>query len=163
MAETNPLSEQSPVRVPVPISELVDPNIGGGDLRLLLLLRLRGDEYKANYRVLAKDLDVHENTIKRRIARLRRAGYIPTSNDGYVYFVAGGGMIKIGFSSDPDKRLRDLRTSSPIPLKLLTTTPGGRDEETALHRRFAEHRRQGEWFTECEEILDYIQGLNSDV
>lgn len=62
-----------------------------------------------------------------------------------------GDLIKIGISSDPDGRLASLQTGNPHPLRLEGVVwLGSREEaaqiEAALHARFAEHRRTGEWF-----------------
>ena len=44
---------------------------------------------------------------------------------GYVYFVEGGGLVKIGVSVNPQKRIDSLRVGSPVPLSLLGYYPGG--------------------------------------
>jgi len=51
-----------------------------------------------------------------------------------------------------------LSTQSPVPLRVLKTIPGYSDEEKALHKRFKEHRRHGEWF-ELGSIRKAIEGL----
>jgi len=77
-----------------------------------------------------------------------------------VYFVRqanDAGLIKIGYTDDSIKsRLSTLQTASPEPLTLLCAVPGSRDEETALHARFAPYRRRGEWFEPSSELLEYI-------
>jgi len=54
--------------------------------------------------------------------------------------------VKIGVSNDPEARLDDLQTGSPVPLLLLWQAHGGQGLESALHKRFAAHRTHGEWF-----------------
>lgn len=54
--------------------------------------------------------------------------------------------MKIGKTTDLQKRFACLSTQSPTPLRLLKAIPGYSDEEKALHKRFREHRRHGEWF-----------------
>lgn len=79
---------------------------------------------------------------------------------GVCYFIGGAeGAIKIGFSVDVASRLRTLRASSPIPLGVLATAPGGATRETAYHYQFAEHRLHGEWFARCPEIEAEIARL----
>ncbi|CUW33334.1 GIY-YIG nuclease family protein [Streptomyces reticuli] len=67
---------------------------------------------------------------------------------GQVYVVGSPGSptVKIGFSTDPQKRLWSLQVGSPVPLVLLATFEGGRDLESALHRYFASRWKHGEWF-----------------
>ncbi|WP_435191318.1 GIY-YIG nuclease family protein [Streptomyces sp. bgisy126] len=55
-------------------------------------------------------------------------------------------LVKIGWSDNPERRLRHLQTGSPVPLQLLALFEGGAVMEAALHRRFADKRRHGEWF-----------------
>ncbi|WP_331737688.1 GIY-YIG nuclease family protein (plasmid) [Streptomyces sp. NBC_01732] len=55
-------------------------------------------------------------------------------------------LVKIGWSDNPERRLRDLQTGSPVLLKLLALFEGGAVIERELHRRFADKRRHGEWF-----------------
>jgi excisionase family DNA binding protein len=100
---------------------------------------------------------------KRRGPRRRRSRFVegvwvlsaekvaalPTT--GWVYFIQAtvGGPIKIGLSQDVDLRLASLQLSSPFPLRLLATVPGGRRREYELHRQFAKHRLHGEWFSDA--------------
>jgi len=75
-----------------------------------------------------------------------------------VYFIQCGndGPIKIGKSIDPVRRLQILALSAPSKLRLLATIPGSRDEESRLHRQFAEDRLYGEWFHPSPALLALI-------
>lgn len=55
-------------------------------------------------------------------------------------------LVKIGWSSNPARRLADLQSGSPLALHLLGTFGGGAELEAALHGHFADHRVRGEWF-----------------
>lgn len=63
-----------------------------------------------------------------------------------VYLMKADRDLKIGFSANVCKRLYQLLTGSPIPIRLLAVAPGGRTLEKKLHAEFAPWRRQGEWF-----------------
>jgi hypothetical protein len=68
-----------------------------------------------------------------------------------IYFVEAVGLdrVKIGTVKDDRAlaaRLEAFATASPVKVRLLGVTEGGRDEERALHDRFAVHRVRGEWF-----------------
>jgi hypothetical protein len=79
-----------------------------------------------------------------------------------VYFIqAETGQIKIGVAEHVERRLNALRMCSPVPLKVLATTPGAQQEEFAYHRQFAAHRLHGEWFSPAPEILAEIDRLNA--
>ncbi len=68
--------------------------------------------------------------------------------DSYVYVIgsAGSTRVKIGTSVSPEKRLKELQTGNPDRLEVLWSTFGGRELEGLLHRAFADHRIEGEWF-----------------
>lgn len=77
---------------------------------------------------------------------------------GYIYFIQSedGGPIKIGFSEDPKTRLVALQTHNPAKLQILSVIEGSSDDETRLHKKFADHKVQGEWFRPHRSILDFI-------
>lgn len=83
---------------------------------------------------------------------------------GQIYFIQQGdnGPIKIGYSTNPEKRLQTLNTASPYPLKLLHTIQGGKNLEKELHARFADTQLDGEWFEDSEELLAYIEFLKAE-
>jgi len=77
---------------------------------------------------------------------------------GCVYIIQLGetDIYKIGFSIDPQKRIKQLQRKSPIPLNLLWWNFGHdyKSIEKYLHHRFREQRVQGEWFQlSTEDIL----------
>jgi Meiotically up-regulated gene 113 len=82
---------------------------------------------------------------------------------GLIYFIAtSAGHIKIGYSANPDRRLKSLQTASSVPLRLIGTLPGTLKDEEALHARFAKYRVRGEWFTLTGALRSFIERL-SDV
>lgn len=87
-----------------------------------------------------------------------------TYTPGHVYFFQGAetGLIKIGYSTDPERRLRDLTTMSPDQITVLATFRGAVSDERKLHKRFKKHRAHGEWFKPAKPILDYIDTLSEE-
>jgi hypothetical protein len=87
-----------------------------------------------------------------RLARVR-----PVFNDlpegCYLIQCETTGLVKIGFSNDPNERLRTLRIGSPTRLVIRGVLGGGRDMEATLHARFAHRRSHGEWFALTQEEL----------
>jgi hypothetical protein len=76
-----------------------------------------------------------------------------------IYFAQStdGGPIKIGTTADVESRLRQLEAHYGRPLALLATMPGGRDEERAIHRRFALLRfGRTEQFRPAPDLLAFI-------
>lgn len=78
-----------------------------------------------------------------------------------VYFIQDeDGPIKIGYSEgNPYRRLNAFCTGNPRELKLLVSIPGGREEEQALHERFADLRVKGEWFRPDARLLGFIEAM----
>ena len=95
------------------------------------------------------------------IDALRTGGANASSQTGraYVYFVQAinSGMIKIGFSNNPNRRLRSLATGSAEPLQLLGSFLANPSDEKALHNRFGHLREIGEWFRADHDLLTFIE------
>lgn len=75
-----------------------------------------------------------------------------------VYFIHAPEVhrVKIGTTTDIDKRLSQMQTGSPTQLRVIKLLPGGRDEERRWHHRFAEKRIEGEWFDDSV-LDDYLR------
>lgn len=91
----------------------------------------------------------------RRIAREESAANRPIP---CVYIVGFGPYVKIGFTADHfEKRLRALHGGFPEKLTTYATLPNGtREQERALHKRFAAYRLQYEWFKREGELASWI-------
>lgn len=68
----------------------------------------------------------------------------------FVYFAKGNksGLIKIGYSADPDKRCATFgdKNDQGETAKVLFAIRGGPAEERTFHDRFRKYRVRGEWF-----------------
>lgn len=87
-----------------------------------------------------------------------------------VYFIQAGegGPIKIGFCMKLEGvrlRILDLQTGCPWPLVVcrIMKAPERRQTEFALHRRFAKHRLAGEWFSPCDELVEFARARTGPV
>ena len=76
-----------------------------------------------------------------------------------VYFVQSrlGGPIKIGLTTEPKQRLKQLQNGSPIPLQILGALRGDEKVEAAIHERFRKLRLHGEWFEPSMELVEFIR------
>jgi len=121
---------------------------------------LRDDE-AAEYGALRDAFLRQETQRYRSVERARRAAADDKLSQGgeCVYCVlSADGKLKIGTSSNVEKRFDTLQTSASVKLTLLLTLPGGTELETTLHRRFAHLRESGEWFTYADEIRYFVEG-----
>ena len=75
----------------------------------------------------------------------------------WVYFVCYRSSVKIGSARNPARRIADLQCGSPVHLTVLGVMPGDLDFERELHKRWAEHRLRGEWFSLTPEIRQFIK------
>jgi hypothetical protein len=83
-----------------------------------------------------------------------------------VYFIHDGerNAVKIGWSDEPEKRLKTFMAANPGSLILLATIEGGACEERQLHRHFDHLRVEGrrEWFHCTAELLNCINDLSGN-
>lgn len=119
-------------------------------------MRLRGPNGKARAVRLGEISAAREGKTHDPRGRPR---VLPHGAGGYVYFAQAGedGPIKIGWTCSPQERIDALQTSSPFKLNVLVVLEGSKKDEAAFHRQFADHRLNGEWFTDCDEIREEIR------
>lgn len=86
--------------------------------------------------------------IESKLQTLPKAG---GPRPGFVYFLRFGDRVKIGFSTDPQNRVRALPHD-----EILAIVPGTRLNERQMHAAFADLRITGEWFHADERLLDFI-------
>lgn len=106
-----------------------------------------------------KDRQGHQR-LREIVARSRPTPSFDLSDvpNSVVYFVQGheGGPVKIGVTSDIDKRLKALQTGHPDFLRLLRWVPGDAVTEASFHARFASLRMTGEWFRFEGDLAQYL-------
>lgn len=80
----------------------------------------------------------------------------------YALGTPGSNVVKIGRTTNLDRRLADIQRMSPVPLTTLWTHPGGSELEANLHRHFKGLRSHGEWFTFRRDPVTLIQWAVED-
>lgn len=73
-----------------------------------------------------------------------------------VYFIQRGKEVKIGTTTNLQKRLSTLQVCSAEKLKVVATFEGGKELETSLHEKFKEDRINGEWFRYSRNIKGFL-------
>lgn len=66
------------------------------------------------------------------------------------------GIVKIGHSINPQKRLMELKTGNPFQLEVLAVIEGDDKKERELHEKFKDLRLAGEWFSYTHDIKEYF-------
>jgi hypothetical protein len=76
----------------------------------------------------------------------------------HTYFVQpiGGGLIKIGQSTTPQRRMLALQCGSPVSLILLGSLDGEIYPEGKLHEMFKGDRSHGEWFRPSKDLVRFL-------
>lgn len=85
----------------------------------------------------------------------------------HVYIIENElGLIKIGFANNPAKRFKSIESASGFQIvKQFISFPSVQspDIEHALHRKFAEHRKTGEWFSmSFDDAVAALKALQPD-
>ncbi len=66
------------------------------------------------------------------------------------------GAVKIGWTSDVERRLRELRKENRVAVVLLAAFPGDKPDEGRMHLRFAADRIDGEWFRASPSLMSLV-------
>jgi hypothetical protein len=126
------------------------------DNSLIALMNTRGKRWEKEKKQKERDA--------LKMAKAEEKAAEPSNPKGmYVYFVQAGesGPIKIGFSTDPDRRIKTLRTAMSEELIVLKVVKGSRQLEKTLHDQFSEINRRGEWYEPTTELLEFVSGLEA--
>lgn len=81
--------------------------------------------------------------------------------EGYIYFaqIEKTGHIKIGFSSEPQKRIAGIQASCPFKIRLLAICKGTKKDEENYHKRFKKIHVRGEWYEPKKHLLNFINKI----
>lgn len=99
----------------------------------------------------------------------KKSNQTPSKTKRYkVYMIRAGDYIKIGYSHDPDARLKSMETGNPLSMEIIWQQDMGPVARTAklaesrLHTRFEKHRHKGEWF-HAEPVIALLQESYEDM
>ena len=93
-----------------------------------------------------------------------RGQWLHGDDIGWVYCFHNerAGLWKIGFSTRPRHRWRELCNSTGCHLRICWVCPGDERVEAELHRRLRDRRQHGEWFVLTEREADGLLQLMVD-
>jgi hypothetical protein len=77
----------------------------------------------------------------------------------YIYFILNprANMVKIGYSNNPERRLKALQVANCVPLRMLGYVEGNIYGERNLHALLKLYHTNGEWFRYTKEVRDVIR------
>lgn len=84
-----------------------------------------------------------------------------TCNSEYIYFIRlkKKGIIKIGFSSYPEQRFKDLSRQTNDEIEVLKIIHGSISKEKDIHRQFEYCSMSPEWYKPDEKLIKYIDNI----
>ena len=78
---------------------------------------------------------------------------------GFIYYIAQCNkenyQIKIGYTNNIQRRIKELITPSPFNLMLLGYHEGTKEDEKMIQKKFIQFNTQREWFKLDSKIIDY--------
>ncbi|WP_406469526.1 GIY-YIG nuclease family protein [Streptomyces hirsutus] len=81
----------------------------------------------------------------------------------YAIGTSDARMVKIGYTTNLERRLSQIQVGCPLLLEVLWWTEAGPSFEEALHRIFAAQRLRGEWFELGPERLSMFDALHDEL
>lgn len=69
-------------------------------------------------------------------------------DDGYIYLIGSlkYGFVKIGYSKNPHKRLKEIQVGCPFEVNILSVAKGNMLKEKLIHKKYSKYKSFGEWF-----------------
>lgn len=147
--------------------QIVVADMGGAILTQLQFFALVGLASQAYETLTDEDITAlnvaREAEWQKQITELqsRSTQNAQASKAGIVYLLKSGDLHKIGKTKQMTARLLALQTASAHQVLVAHTieTNDRHQLEKELHLKFADKRRQGEWFDLTSEDIDYIKSL----
>jgi len=80
-----------------------------------------------------------------------------------IYAIKINEYIKIGWSNNPQERIKSIQTGSPYKVMTMAVLPGDSEVENALHNKFKKYRTSGEWFTDPDKEIERTMLVLMDI
>lgn len=122
----------------------------------------KNDElFKAFKESTGEDIEDH---FKKRIEAKKAKVADKIEIEGEIYFIGNlkYGFVKVGFSTNVERRIGAIQTGCPFPIVILARMRGTVKDEKDLHRKMKLHKSNGEWFRIEGLVKGYIDSLNNN-
>lgn len=102
-------------------------------------------------KVLAERLYDYKNSGTKNFSNKTAREYLKSVElkESCVYAIGNmdEGYVKIGFSTDPENRIKQIQTGCPFEVEVIKMWNGlGRKDEKKLHKAYSKYQAHGEWF-----------------
>jgi hypothetical protein len=77
----------------------------------------------------------------------------------FLYFIKVGDKVKVGTSSDVNKRMKQIQTGNPDKVEKLAEFEGFAEKESGIHKELSDIHVRGEWFKFGDKIKWVIDTL----
>lgn len=78
---------------------------------------------------------------------------------GFVYAIVAGSRVKIGWSTNPRRRVQGLKTGSAGHCNLVGFVPGTKAQEAELHALLSPWRVRREWFRVDGPVAHFVRAV----
>ena len=82
--------------------------------------------------------------------------------NGFIYLIEFNNLYKIGYSVNPENRLKQLCLGESGKIVFKKNVPHPRKFENILHKEFSDKQVSGEWYNLSESDLDYVNSFEHD-
>ena len=129
--------------------------------RTLDQLRRESDAYRSEReqnrplerRIKELEAEVKELTALPPRARRKQAAQV---EHGHIYFLLSDNLVKIGWASDLDARLKAYSPGA----RLLAVMPGTKQDEGRMHKKFGDLKtNRREWFTYHPRVMEEVERI----
>lgn len=79
---------------------------------------------------------------------------------GFVYAIESDGLVKIGYSTNPKRRLNTIRVNRVSHCELLGYVEATRKQEAECHELLKSEHKRGEWFSKGPLVSLFISKMS---
>lgn len=79
----------------------------------------------------------------------------------HIYFINAGRRVKIGWTTNLNRRMKELQIGSHVTLTVLAAVPGTEADERALHEWFKPLNAIGEWHYKTPRLVAAIEAIRA--
>lgn len=106
--------------------------------------------------LLAENSDLRQEVRDLRALPPRKRRQATGPIDGHVYFLHSDNLVKIGWASDLDARLKAYSPGA----RLLAVMPGTKQDESRMHKKFGDLKtNRREWFTYHPRVMEEVERI----